>query len=125
MAIFNSGNALAMVIATPLGSYLGSIIGWRGALHCLVPVAILALIWHWIGLPVMQVITDKNDKTPSILGLLRNPIVMIGMLAVSCFYGTVLALLPPKIFLETITQVNISTLSLILLGIVMGLLVRV
>ncbi|BFM03017.1 hypothetical protein Psyaliredsea_16640 [Psychrobacter alimentarius] len=31
MAIFNSGNALAMVIAAPLGSYLGSIIGWRGA----------------------------------------------------------------------------------------------
>lgn len=31
LAIFNSGNALAMVIAAPLGSYLGSIIGRRGA----------------------------------------------------------------------------------------------
>jgi len=122
MAIFNSGNALAMVIAAPLGSYLGSIIGWRGAFFCLVPVAILALIWQWISLPVMQVITDKNDKTPSILGLLRNPIVMIGMLAVSLFFMGQFSLFTyVRPFLETITQVNISTLSLILLGIgVMG-----
>nr|WP_299040453.1 MFS transporter [uncultured Psychrobacter sp.] len=122
MAIFNSGNALAMVIAAPLGSYLGSIIGWRGAFFCLVPVAILALIWQWISLPVMQVITDKNDKTPSILGLLRNPIVMIGMLAVSLFFiGQFSIFTYVRPFLETITQVNISTLSLILLGIgVMG-----
>lgn len=31
LAIFNGGNALATVVAAPLGSYLGSIIGWRGA----------------------------------------------------------------------------------------------
>lgn len=31
LAIFNGGNALATVIAAPLGSYLGSVIGWRGA----------------------------------------------------------------------------------------------
>lgn len=122
MAIFNSGNALAMVIAAPLGSYLGSIIGWRGAFFCLVPVAILALIWQWISLPVMQVTTDKTDKTPSILGLLRNPIVMIGMLAVSLFFMGQFSLFTyVRPFLETITQVNISTLSLVLLGIgVMG-----
>ncbi len=46
LAIFNSGNALAMVIAAPLGSYLGSIIGWRGAFLCLVPVAFIAFIWQ-------------------------------------------------------------------------------
>ncbi|GAA0799763.1 MFS transporter [Psychrobacter piscatorii] len=122
MAIFNSGNALAMVIAAPLGSYLGSIIGWRGAFFCLVPVALLALIWQWISLPVMQVTTDKTDKATSILGLLRNPIVMIGMLAVSLFFMGQFSLFTyVRPFLETITQVNISTLSLVLLGIgVMG-----
>ena len=40
-AIFNGGNALATVVAAPLGSYLGSIIGWRGAFFCLVPVSLL------------------------------------------------------------------------------------
>ena len=122
MAIFNSGNALAMVIAAPLGSYLGSIIGWRGAFFCLVPVALLALIWQWMSLPAMQVTIDKTEKPPSILGLLCNPIVMIGMLAVSLFFMGQFSLFTyVRPFLETITQVDISTLSLILLGIgVMG-----
>nr|BFE89921.1 hypothetical protein GCM10020185_04570 [Pseudomonas brassicacearum subsp. brassicacearum] len=31
LAIVNGGNALATVIAAPLGSFLGAIIGWRGA----------------------------------------------------------------------------------------------
>lgn len=122
MAIFNSGNALAMVIAAPLGSYLGSIIGWRGAFFCLVPVAIVTFIWQWISLPSMQIATDQTDKHPTILGLLRNTIVMIGMLAVSLFFMGQFSLYTyVRPFLETITQVDISTLSLILLGIgVMG-----
>lgn len=31
LAIFNGGNALATVVAAPLGSYLGATVGWRGA----------------------------------------------------------------------------------------------
>ena len=31
LAIFNSGNALATVVAAPLGSWLGSVVGWRNA----------------------------------------------------------------------------------------------
>ncbi|SDY00227.1 MFS transporter [Acinetobacter kyonggiensis] len=122
LAIFNSGNALAMVIAAPLGSYLGSIIGWRGAFFSLVPVAILAFIWQWISLPSMPVTSEPAEKRPSIVGLLRNPVVMIGMLAVSLFFMGQFSLYTyVRPFLETITQVNISTLSLILLGIgVMG-----
>ncbi len=122
LAIFNSGNALAMVIAAPLGSYLGSIIGWRGAFFSLVPVAILALIWQWISLPSMQVTSVSAEKRPSIVGLLRNPVVMIGMLAVSLFFMGQFSLYTyVRPFLETVTQVNIPTLSLILLGIgVMG-----
>src|SRR5690606_20597508 len=122
LAIFNSGNALAMVIAAPLGSYLGSIIGWRGAFFGLVPVALLAYIWLWISLPSIQVTSEPTVKRPSIVGLLRNPVVMIGMLAVSLFFMGQFSLYTyVRPFLETITQVNISTLSLILLGIgVMG-----
>lgn len=33
LAIFNGGNALATVVAAPLGSYLGSTVGWRGAFY--------------------------------------------------------------------------------------------
>ena len=31
LAVFNGGNALATVVAAPLGSDLGSVVGWRGA----------------------------------------------------------------------------------------------
>ena len=34
LAIFNAGNALATVVAAPLGSYLGATVGWRGAFLC-------------------------------------------------------------------------------------------
>lgn len=122
LAIFNSGNALAMVIAAPLGSYLGSIIGWRGAFLCLVPVAVIAFIWQWLSLPSMQATSRQIDKQSSILGLLRNPVVTMGMLAISLFFMGQFSLYTyVRPFLETITRVDISTLSLILLGIgVMG-----
>lgn len=122
LAIFNSGNALAMVIAAPLGSYLGSIIGWRGAFLCLVPVAILAFLWQWLSLPSMPATSRQTEKQASILGLLRNPVVMMGMLAISLFFMGQFSLYTyVRPFLETITRVDIFTLSLILLGIgVMG-----
>ncbi|MGE8288796.1 MAG: MFS transporter, partial [Stenotrophomonas sp.] len=46
LAVFNGGNALATVIAAPLGAWLGSVMGWRGAFFCLVPVAAIALAWQ-------------------------------------------------------------------------------
>lgn len=122
LAIFNSGNALAMVIAAPLGSYLGSVIGWRGAFLCLVPVAVLAFIWQWISLPSLPANSCQAKKQLSIFGLLRNPVVMMGMFAISLFFMGQFSLYTyVRPFLETITQVDISTLSFILLGIgVMG-----
>lgn len=51
LAIFNGGNALATVVAAPLGSYLGSTIGWRGAFLCLVPVAIVAFTGNILACP--------------------------------------------------------------------------
>lgn len=63
LAIFNGGNALATVIAAPLGSYLGSVIGWRGAFLCLVPVAVVALVWQWLSLPSMKP-SVRNSPAP-------------------------------------------------------------
>ncbi len=59
LAIFNAGNALAAVVAAPLGSYLGATVGWRGAFLCLVPMAVVAFIWQCISLPSM----DANKAT--------------------------------------------------------------
>ncbi|WP_447868368.1 MFS transporter [Rahnella aceris] len=117
LAIFNGGNALATVIAAPLGSYLGSVIGWRGAFFCIVPVAVIAFIWQWFSLPAMT--TEKADKgTANVFRLFANPLVTAGLTACGLFFMGQFSLFTYlRPFLETVTQVNITTLSLILLTI--------
>ena len=115
LAIFNGGNALATVIAAPLGSYLGSVMGWRGAFFCLVPVALVAFIWQWVSLPSMK--PAVGEKPPgNVLRLLSNPLVTLGLAACGLFFMGQFALFTYlRPFLETVTRVNVSTLSLILL----------
>ncbi len=119
LAIFNGGNALATVIAAPLGSYLGAVIGWRGAFFCLIPVAVIAFVWQYFGLPSMTSQRRQHDSS-NVLSLLKNRFVATGMLAVGLFFMGQFALFTYlRPFLETVTKVNVSSLSLILL--LMGL----
>lgn len=117
LAIFNGGNALATVVAAPLGSYLGALIGWRGAFLCLVPIAIAAFIWQCVSLPVMAV--SKHARTDgAALRLSGRPTFAVGLLACGLFFMGQFSLFTyVRPFLETVTRVDISTLSLILLTI--------
>ncbi|WP_421671118.1 MFS transporter [Rahnella sp. EDr1-12] len=120
LAIFNGGNALAMVIAAPLGSYLGSVMGWRGAFFCLVPVALVVFIWQCVSLPSMKTAAEEK-KAGNVLRLLRKPQVATGMAACGLFFMGQFALFTYlRPFLETVTRVDVSTLSLILLTIGMA-----
>ncbi len=115
LAIFNGGNALATVVAAPLGSYLGATIGWRGAFLSLVPVAAIAFIWQCFSLPSMN--GNKNSATQvSVFRLFKRSAVSIGMLACGLFFMGQFALFTyVRPFLETVTRVDSSGLSLILL----------
>lgn len=117
LAILNGGNALATVVAAPMGSFLGCLIGWRGAFFCVVPVAVLVFLWLLASLPALPV--GRRPAARGAFGLARRPVVGWGMAAVSLFFMgqfTLFTYLRP--FLETVTRVNVPTLSLILL--VMG-----
>ena len=115
LAIFNGGNALATVVAAPLGSYLGSVMGWRGAFFCLVPVAIIALIWQWISLPAMTA-APRKAGTGNVFRLLKSRLVRFGMLSVGIFFmGQFVLFTYLRPFLETVTGVEVSLLSMILL----------
>lgn len=117
LSVFNGGNALATVVAPPLGSYLGSVMGWRGAFFCLVPVAIITLVWQWISLPTMK----PQNRTPgdaNVFKLFENRAVAWGMAACGAFFMGQFALFTyVRPFLETVTHVSVATLSSILLGI--------
>jgi len=117
LAIFNGGNALATVVAAPLGSYLGSTIGWRGAFLCLVPVAIVAFIWQYFSLPNMGG-NQRPSPHKSVFRLLHQPAVSVGLMACGLFFMGQFALFTyVRPFLETVTHVSPSGLSLILLTI--------
>ena len=115
LAIFNSGNALATVVAAPLGSWLGSVVGWRGAFFCLVPVAIIAFVWQLLSLPSMPV-TRQAAASRNVFMLFRRRVVTLGMLGVGIFFMgqfTLFTYIRP--FLETVTRVDDATVTLVLL----------
>lgn len=118
MAVVNGGNALATVIAAPLGSFLGALIGWRGAFLCVIPVAVVACIWLLVSLPPMK--AQRRPGTGNVFTLMKSPPVALGMAAVSVFFmGQFMLFTYLRPFLETVTQVSVSVLSLMLL--VLGL----
>lgn len=91
LAVLNGGNALATTVAAPLGSFLGAIVGWRGAFFCVVPVAAATFLWQWVAMPPMP--PDRRTGTGSVFGVLRHPQVPYGHAGHSAFvYGAVRAL---------------------------------
>ncbi|THF29631.1 MFS transporter [Pseudomonas atacamensis] len=115
LAIFNGGNALATVVAAPLGSYLGSVIGWRGAFFCLIPVALIALLWQWISLPALPA-APRKASAANFFALFKSRRVAFGMLGAGLFFmGQFVLFTYLRPFLETVTRVDVSMLSIILL----------
>lgn len=120
LAIVNGGNALATVVAAPLGAYLGTVMGWRGAFFCLVPVSLIALAWQWKTLPSMPSAARATSlgNVFKMFTLFARPGVAVGMLASSLlFMGQFGLFTYVRPFLETVTGVHGATISLILLAI--------
>jgi predicted MFS family arabinose efflux permease len=114
LAIVNGGNALATVVAAPLGSFLGSVVGWRGAFFAVVPVAAIALAWKLFSLPSMK--AGRGASPGGVFRLLKRPAVALGMLAVSLFFLGQFALFTYlRPFLESVTHLGVPALSLMLL----------
>lgn len=114
LAVFNGGNALATVIAAPLGSFLGALIGWRGAFFCVVPLAVFVFVWQWVSLPSMKAKCVPGSVNS--FRVLKQPLVALGMASVAIFFmGQFTLYTYVRPFLETVTHVDVSLLSLILL----------
>lgn len=119
LGLLNGGNALAVTVAAPLGSFLGSIIGWRGAFFCIVPIAIMALLWQLKSMPSIPVL-NTQQKSGHVFSLLKRPVVILGMLGVLfLFMGQFALFTYLRPFLENVTLVNTHLLSILLL--VLGL----
>jgi len=122
LAIVNGGNALATVVAAPMGAYLGTVIGWRGAFLCLVPVSLIALAWQWKALPSLPAVARGSNGKPGlgnvfkVFTLFKHPGIVVGMLASSLlFMGQFGLFTYVRPFLEIVTGVHDAAISLILL----------
>lgn len=114
LAIINGGNALAMALAAPLGSLLGGMLGWRGAFWCLVPLGIIAAVWQFVALPRLR--PKAQVQARSLADLLRYVPLTAGLATVALFFIGQFALFTfLRPFLEQITGVGVSMLSVLLL----------
>ncbi|MDB5556600.1 MAG: major facilitator superfamily 1 [Rhizobium sp.] len=116
LAMLQGGSALAAVIAAPLGSFLGGLIGWRGAFFIVVPIGAVAFIWQLIVLPRMP--GARHGSLGRTFNLMANRTFALGMIAMILFFIGQFALstyLRP--FLEDITHLGVNSLSIVLLGI--------
>lgn len=119
LAILNGGTALSTTVAAPMGSFLGGIIGWRGAFFMIVPLAFIAFIWQYKSIPKLpkENSNEQKEKFGSVFGLLKNWKVTLGMISVMLFFmgqSALFTYLRP--FLEMVTKVNVEILSLVLLS---------
>lgn len=115
LAVLNGGNALATVVAAPLGAYLGAVIGWRGAFLCLIPIAAMVVAWQWISLPSMAA-TPRPAGTGNVLRLLKRRATALGMIACGAFFMGQFALFTyVRPYLEGTVHVSAPMLSLLLL----------
>jgi len=119
IALLQGGTALAIVTAAPLGSFLGSLIGWRGTFLITVPIGLAALIWQLAVLPKMP--PAAAVSVTEMLGLLRNRTFAIGMAATAlAFIGMNSLSIYLRPFLERVTALDINILSMVLLGLGVG-----
>ena len=119
IALLQGGTALAVVIAAPLGSFLGGLIGWRGTFLITVPMGLAALVWQFAILPKMP--ATATVSVEKIFGLLRNRTFAIGMAATGlAFIGQNSLSIYLRPFLESVTGLEVNALSIVLLGLGLG-----
>ncbi|WEX78115.1 MFS transporter [Sinorhizobium numidicum] len=119
IALLQGGTAFALVLAAPLGSFLGGLIGWRGTFFITVAMGLAALAWQLAVLPKMPATAPVS--VARIFGLLRNRTFAVGMAATSlAFIGQNSLSIYLRPFLEGVTGVELNVLSMMLLGLGLG-----
>lgn len=115
IAMLQGGTAFASVIAAPLGSFLGGLIGWRGAFFIVVPIGLAAIVWQLAVLP--RVPAEASASLGRMFSLLRQRVFAIGMAATTlAFMGQFALSTYLRPFLEGVTGLDVNTLSMVLLA---------
>lgn len=115
LSIVFSGVSLSTIIAAPLASYLGGLIGWRDIFMLAAALGVLGFIWQYFTLPSMPPKVAANAA--GAFGLLRRSVMRWGMLTAAMIFSAHFAFFTyMRPFIETAVNHDLSQLSLILLA---------
>jgi predicted MFS family arabinose efflux permease len=115
LSIIFGGVSVAMVIAAPVGSFLGGVIGWRGVFLLTAAVGIVVLVWQFAMLPSM--LPRGQPRVKTLVRLLARPQIGFGVLAMILVFGGHFAFFTYlRPFLETVTGTDVGGVSVVLFG---------
>ncbi|HBR4948905.1 TPA: purine ribonucleoside efflux pump NepI [Klebsiella pneumoniae] len=80
LSIIFGAVSIALVIAAPLGSFLGGLIGWRNVFNGAAVMGVLCTLWVLKALPSLP--GESASQQQNMFGLLKRPGVMAGMCAI-------------------------------------------
>lgn len=114
LALMYGGQAIAAAFAAPIGSYLGGIFGWRAVFWALTPIVALNLVWHLVALPSLP--ARQRQDFRALLDLLQRSYFRRGLIACMLSWGSAFTMFTYlRLFLERVTGVNVTMLSILLL----------
>ncbi len=112
-SIIFGGGSVAAIVAAPLGAFFGGMVGWRGVFYGAAALSLVALLTQLRTLPSMPVHT--STRLSGLWHVLKEPKVALGMVGVLLVFGgrqTNATYLRP--FLEKVTLLNFSGVSILL-----------
>ncbi|MCA0943824.1 MFS transporter [Salipiger pacificus] len=119
IALLQIGNASALAIAAPLGSFLEALIGWRTTFLVTVPIGVALLVWQLAVLPKMP--PRASASVAAMVGLLNRRDFATGMAAIAiAFIGQNTLSIYLRPFLESVTGLDAVAVSFALLGLGLG-----
>ncbi|KAB8312854.1 MFS transporter [Erwinia endophytica] len=115
LSIVFSGVSVATIVAAPMGSYFGQLLGWRNVFVAASFIGLLALGWQMAALPRMP--PNPLSKASSLFALMKRPGMQTVLLAIILIFSGHFAFFTYlRPFLESVTGVGVNELSMILLG---------
>ena len=115
LSMIFSGVSAATILAAPVGSYLGDVVGWRSVFLITAALGLVTLVAQLAMLPRMAPSGLTSLRT--LVDVLVRPGICLGMVAAMLvFTGHFAFFTYIRPFLETVTGVGINAMSAILLG---------
>lgn len=115
LSIILGAVSIALVIAAPLGSFLGGLIGWRNVFNGAAVMGVLCTLWVLKALPSLP--GESAAQQQNMFGLLKRPGVMAGMCAIfMAFAGQFAFFTYIRPLYMTLAGFDVDGLTLVLLS---------